>query len=118
MGRLIDADALLNELWKSLFKYEDETEKKFLESDELDIGDWIQHRIFVQNMSDIDRQTLLKQPTVDAVEVVRCKDCKHRRHDGYCTILLKNVSGVASQWFVPADGWYCADGVRKEDADT
>lgn len=49
-------------------------------------------------------------------EIVRCKECKHRRHDGYCKMLLKNVSGLASQWFVPADGWHCADGERKDDA--
>ena len=42
-------------------------------------------------------------PTVDAVEVVRCKDCKyymtiHCTCDGCCI----------------SDYWYCADGERKD----
>lgn len=49
-------------------------------------------------------------PTVDVVEVVRCKDCKHRDpEDGKCDcghdILWQQPSG---------DDWYCADGVRSE----
>ena len=67
--RLIDANALITELWKAMWKYEDEVEKQFLESDELDVGDWFSHRIFVQNMSDIDRDVVQNQPTVDAVPV-------------------------------------------------
>ena len=30
---------------------------------DLDIGDWIEHRIFVQNMSDIDRKTIMELPS-------------------------------------------------------
>lgn len=67
--RLIDANKLITELWQALWKYEDKIEKQFLESDELDIGDWFSHRTFVQNMSDIDRDVVQKQPTVDAVPV-------------------------------------------------
>ena len=109
MSRLIDADALLNELWKALFNYEDKTEKQFLESNELDIGDWILHRIFVQNMSDIDRQTVLKQPTVDDVEVVRCDECAYRRRCMLQHFVESNaVDGTKIDW----SEWYCADGVR------
>lgn len=56
-------------LWKALYDYEDETEKQFQESDELDIEDWFGHRIFVQNMNDIDRQTILEMPSVEAEPV-------------------------------------------------
>lgn len=59
MADPIDRQMAIDALWKALYEYEDETEKQFIESDELDIGDWMQHRIFVQNMSDIDRQTIL-----------------------------------------------------------
>ena len=52
----------IDALWEALYEYEDKTEKQFQESDELDIGDWLLHRIFVQNMSDIDRQTILNLP--------------------------------------------------------
>ena len=50
-------------------------------------------------------------PTVDAIEVVRCKDCKHRYVDGenvrhnVCELNHNKVQG---------DDWYCADGERKE----
>ena len=63
MSDLIDRQAAIDALWKALYEYEDKTEKQFQESDELDIGDWILHRIFVQNMSDIDRQTILNLPS-------------------------------------------------------
>lgn len=41
------------------------------------------------------------EPTVDAVQVVRCKDCKNRKT---CEI----------QWNID-DDFYCADGERKDD---
>ena len=63
-GDLIDRQKAINVLWKALFEYEDRTEKQFVESSELDVDDWILHRIFVQNMSDIDRQTILQMPTI------------------------------------------------------
>lgn len=53
----------MDALWKALYEYEDKTEKQFQESEDLDVGDWILHRIFVQNMSDIDRQTILNLPS-------------------------------------------------------
>ena len=59
----ISRRAAIDALWKALYEYEDETEKQFLESEELDVGEWIGHRIFVQNMNDIDRQTILNLPT-------------------------------------------------------
>lgn len=69
VGELIRRQDAIDALWKALYNYEDRTEKQFMESDELDIGDWILHRIFVQNMSDIDRQTILNlpstQPTIE-----------------------------------------------------
>lgn len=43
-------------------------------------------------------------PTVDAVPVVRCKDCKHAEED--CEIAFH---------FGEKDDWFCADGERKGD---
>ena len=62
MDDLISRQAAIDALWKALYDYEDKTEKQFQESGGLDVGDWIEHRIFVQNMSDIDRQTILNLP--------------------------------------------------------
>ena len=63
MDDLISRQAALDALWKALYEYEDETEQKFQASDELNTDDWFMHRIFVQNMSDIDRQTILNLPS-------------------------------------------------------
>lgn len=39
----------------------------------------------------------------DVVEIIRCKDCKHREHCRTSTV-----------WAVaPADDWYCADAEPK-----
>ena len=48
----------------------------------------------------------------DIVEVVRCKDCKHRDpEDGKCDC------GHDILWQLPrGDNWYCADGKRRTDA--
>ena len=48
-----------------------------------------------------------KQRTVDAVEVVRCKDCKHCSHSGLCNLYL-NVSHEMK----PDD--FCSYGKRRE----
>ena len=51
-------------------------------------------------------------PTVDAVEVVRCKDCKHRDAEtGFC-----EGRGFPMQ-LVPDDG-FCDKGERREDERT
>ena len=63
MSDLISRQAAIEALWKALYEYEDKTEKQFQESEDLDVGDWIGHRIFVQNMNDIDRQTILNLPS-------------------------------------------------------
>lgn len=63
VGDTISRRAAIDALWKALFEYEDKTEKQFQESEDLDVGDWIVHRCFVQNMSDIDRQTILNLPS-------------------------------------------------------
>ena len=46
-----------------------------------------------------------KFPTIDAVPVVRCKDCKHRFNDSWC------------EYADDDDNFYCARGERKEGAD-
>ena len=49
-------------------------------------------------------------PTVDAVPVVRCKDCKHCFVDG--DNVRFNVCELNHNR-VQADDWFCADGERK-----
>ena len=46
-----------------------------------------------------------KQQTIDAVPVVRCRECKHRSKDSWC------------EYVDDDDNFYCARGERKEGAD-
>ena len=69
----IERQAAIDALWKALFEYEDDTEKQFKESEDLDLGDWMKHRIFVQNMNDIDRQTILNLPSAESDSCYGCK---------------------------------------------
>lgn len=56
----------------------------------------------------VDAEDIDNAPTVDAVEVVRCKDCKHYDIGGSCIIC-----GFQSR--KPDD--FCSYGERKEGAD-
>lgn len=49
------------------------------------------------------------EPTVDAVEVVRCRDCKWW-HDMKCT----NINGA--NCLVMNENWFCCSGERKDNA--
>ena len=51
------------------------------------------------------QQAVDEQPTIDAVEVVRCRDCKHRYSDSWC------------EYVDDDDNFYCARGERKDGAD-
>ena len=52
-------------------------------------------------------------PTVDAVEVVRCKDCKHTDNSVYKNPQYQEWCSRVGCW-VDSD-WYCADGERRSD---
>ena len=60
------------------------------------------HNVTISLMADID-----ETPTVDAVPVVRCRECVKRE---FCR--TSNTWAVA-----PSDDWFCADGERKGGAD-
>lgn len=47
-------------------------------------------------------------PTADVVNVVRCKDCKHRAMDEFGMVYCENIVGG---WV--SDDFYCADGERR-----
>ncbi len=61
-------------------------------------------------------------PTVDAVEVVRCKDCKYASltYDGeckYCQRWKEKYDGESVSLYLDGD-FYCAFGERREDERT
>ena len=80
--RLIDADAFLKDILTAGIG------KTIIEYSESNIGYMIR-----------------KRPTIDAVPVVRCKDCKHRFEDSWC------------EYVDDDDNFYCARGERKEGAE-
>ena len=106
--RLIDADATIKYLREFICK--DCDRRKGMKNGKIrfcyeigdapcracDIGDTIDY--FLEE--DIS-------PTIDAVPVVRCKDCKHRSK--YKSCLADNP---LHKWYV-SDDWFCADGERK-----
>lgn len=48
-----------------------------------------------------------RQPTIDAVQVVRCKDCKHMQED-------KLFGDLRCRGRAVKPNWYCADGDRRD----
>lgn len=59
-------------------------------------------------------------PTIDAVEVVRCKDCKYRSEDGECdcnSLHMQMEGDSIGVGFMPEKDFYCAYGKRREDGE-
>lgn len=59
-------------------------------------------------------EKLNSMPTVDAVTVVRCKDCKHRpKKDGYYNDVCPcaTTDDPYIDW-MPEDDWFCANGEK------
>lgn len=59
------------------------------------------------------RSFLVKQPKVDAVEVVRCKDCKHYDF-GVCLKIYSDGAVSQYAWQARNEDDYCSYGERKE----
>lgn len=85
---------------------------QLIDADELEKQGWTMHRTVVVNPQTMEMQ--VKKPTdfpaiIDAVPVVRCKDCKHRdAENGFC-----KGRGWPAQ-LVPDDG-FCDKGERGEE---
>lgn len=50
---------------------------------------------------------LINEPTIDAVKVIRCKECEYWHHSGYCKKL-----GIEHDRF---ENDFCSYGVKKYD---
>ena len=103
MSRLIDADVLKAIYDPSSYEGHDPNEN------------WDNViSTFEEIRTDID-----DQPTVDAVPVVRCKDCKYAymTDDGYCNWcdIMADLLGLEyDDIHLPGD-WFCADGKKVMD---
>lgn len=70
------------------------------------------------------QNALEKIPTADVVEVVRCKDCKHRiMNEHYGEVGYMKLKAICDQdtgdpfelsRCAEDDEWFCADGERRE----
>jgi len=89
--RLIDADALKARIMVDA-------------PDFLDGGSSIT-KAFIMAMLETRNVT----PTIDAVQIVRCKDCKHR-FNGCC---YNKESDRVNFGIYVGDDWFCADGERR-----
>ena len=98
--RLIDADALTIDLFKKAM------------DDALLTGNADMHRLLIQ--------VVAHYPTVDAVPVIRCKDCKHRPYrdgdgmidgDYVCPYLCDDPYYSV----MPEDEWFCHRAERRTD---
>ena len=76
------------------------------------------------DVRDAVRNALRYVPTVDAVEVVRCKDCKHKptgsgvnHHIEFPEQDYRCPCRCEDYWYswMPDDDWFCANGERRED---
>ena len=99
--RLIDADVL------------DERFNKRIKWLRLDMHD--QYSLGLYHGAVTDKNLIGKMPAVDAVEVVRCRDCKHRGTDD----CIFHISGEPAdeELLRKLDNDFCSYGERKEGAD-
>jgi hypothetical protein len=99
--RLIDADALDDEMYHKSFEVDDGRNV-------WNSGLWIRYKIFEEAIRDA--------PTVDAVPVIRCKDCKYYE-DGDCWYRWDNDGQIYYQSVInqPNPNDYCSMAERKEE---
>ena len=97
MPRLIDADDFVESLQKGMSVLEEEQTKY----------DDMRKAIIGMSISYIGAtiNSVAEMPTIDAVPVVRCKDCKH--YDGKWCLLFDMVNSDMGDWF-------CGYGERKD----
>lgn len=101
MGRLIDADALVKQISEAQTSLETNNDRM-----------WETNKKYHKGLAWAHRLTL-DAPTVNAVEVVKCKDCKQTSH-------LTSTNHEDQVWcnrvgYWRDKEWYCADGERKSD---
>lgn len=100
--RLIDADAL------------DERFNKRIKWLQLDVHD--QYSLGLYHGAATDKNLIGEMPTVDAVEVVRCRDCIHY-FSGACLKIYSDGNVSQDAWQERNEDDFCSYGYRKEGSD-
>lgn len=98
MSDLIDRKVLRNQMYHEAFETDTPMQR-------WDGGCWIRYKLF--------ENTIETQPAVDAVPVVRCKDCRHRVDDdafasGHICLLRRENGGRYCE-----DDDYCSYAVER-----
>ena len=84
---------------------------------------WVQWRGSIWPILSVERvfNTIKDAPTIDAVPVVRCKDCRHRPSGDGANHHIEFPDDVCpcqcdDYWYswMPKDDWYCANAERRE----
>lgn len=80
-----------------------------------DLGGWIGETLL--QIKKLAVKYIENAPTIDAVEVVRCKDCKysHMTYDGCCKY-CDELEWDGEALYLEGD-FYCAFGERREDGE-
>lgn len=99
MSRLIDADALNAAMYHEAFETDTDMQR-------WDSGCWIRYKMF--------ERAIKAAPTIDAVEVVRCKECRFG-HIDHCLGQTCWICGFTGRVTI-GDG-YCNEGVKRDAAD-
>lgn len=112
--RLIDADATIKYLRE--FRCKDCDRRKGMKNGKIrfcyeigdapcracDIGDTIDY-FFDEDIS----------PTIDAVPVARCKDCKHGQYEEWDNGECVDKTVYCEGYGIHSPDWFCADGEQK-----
>lgn len=96
MGRLIDIDRLCNDLAKRW-----------------SIADKKKEDLIRAVMADVVTPIVVSQPTVEAVPVVRCKDCKHHHYEKHFDKRIPYCDRI-NYGYGWQDNDYCSRGERKD----
>lgn len=102
MPRYIDADKLLEQTAE--WEHRAQEQCKMLVNG--NANEWSKWFTILQERNAF-KMDVVNAPTIDAVEVVRCKDCKYS--DDWCGSLRCNI--VAKNFV--SKNWFCASGERK-----
>ena len=82
------------------------------ELNKLDVSDGVGISSVACDLQEEAIRSVENLPSADTVEVVRCRDCKHRYIDG--ENVRYNVCDLNHNK-VQEDDWYCADAERRTD---
>ena len=105
MNDLISRQQALKEMWKALYEYEDETEKQFKKSKDLDVRDWIMNdRLWVQNGHNLCVNVLANLPSVQPERT--CVNCGRTVNNGGWYADGGTRCPIEEHYALPKDG-YC-----------